>query len=511
MQRTFVTNLILVIGLNLLVKPFWVLGMDRYVQIVISHENPQTYGYYYVLFNFSFLFNILLDLGITTFNNKNISQHQYLLNKHLSSILVLRMMLAVLFCIVTMTMGLIIGYTADMLKMLLVLIFNQALISFTLYLRSNLSGLHLFRTDSIISVTDRLIMIVICGFLLFMHNSYGIPFDIRWYIYAQTAGYLITAIITLFIVIDKAQLKKLTWRFSFFLMILRKSYPYAVLVLLMTFYNRIDTVMLERILPDGAVQAGIYASAYRFLDASNMIAFLFSGLLLPMFASMLKKKESVEKMVHLSFCLLVVPAFIVSICSFFYSHDLMGFLYRKTTFGEESASVFRILMFDFIPISSTYIFGTLLTANGNLKQLNLMATTGMLINITLNLVLIPLFKVQGSAVASLITQVLTASAQVIMVKYIFRFRINYKFLFSVAVFIVLVIGSFWYISTHLLPSATSVLAGKTFTNEQFANEIKNHSKFIVGLILCACLGFGLAFLLRIISIKNLYRIIKYEN
>lgn len=484
MQRTFVTNLILVIGLNLLIKPFWILGIDRYVQIAVGAE---MYGFYYALFNFSFLLNILLDFGITNFNNKNISQHQYLLNKHLSSILVLRMMLALLFCIVTMTLGWLIGYTTDMLKMLLVLIFNQALISFILYLRSNLSGLHLFRTDSFISVTDRLIMIVMCGFLLFMHNSYGVPFDIRWFVYAQTAGYLITAIITLFIVIDKAQLKKLTWRFSFFLMILKKSYPYAVLVLLMTFYNRIDTVMLERMLPDGAVQAGIYASAYRFLDAANMIAFLFAGLLLPMFASMLKKKESVEKMVHLSFCLLVIPAFVVSICSYFYSHDLMGFLYRKTTHGAESASVFRILMFCFIPISSTYIFGTLLTANGNLKQLNLMAATGMLINITLNLILIPRFKVEGSAVSSLITQVLTAGAQIIMVNYIFRFHINYRLLSSLVLFIVLVATACWYISTHL------------------------HANFFVGLILSACLGLALAFLLRIISVRNLYYIIKYET
>src|SRR5690349_806060 len=129
MQKTFVKNLILVIGLNLLIKPFWILGMDRYVQIAVGAE---MYGFYYALFNFSFLLNILLDFGITNFNNKNISQHQYLLNKHLSSILVLRILLAVLFCIITMTLGWIIGYTADMLKMLLVLAFNQALISFTL-------------------------------------------------------------------------------------------------------------------------------------------------------------------------------------------------------------------------------------------------------------------------------------------------------------------------------------------------------------------------------------------
>jgi O-antigen/teichoic acid export membrane protein len=306
--------------------------------------------------------------------------------------------MTVIYAIVTMTAGIIIGYTADMLKMLIVLVFNQAVLSFILYLRSNLSGLHLFKTDSIISVADRLIMIVICGFLLAGHTV-GETFDIRWFVYAQTAGYIITAIITLMIVIDKAQLKKLTWRYSFFLMVLKQSYPFAVLVLLMTFYYRIDVIMLERMLPDeivqqdgsvlreGAVQSGIYASAFRLLDSANMIAFLFAGLLLPIFARMIKIKESVEPLVHLAFCLLVIPAFIAGICSWFYSEQLMVLLYGPSH-STESALVFRKLMFCFIPIASTYIFGTLLTANGNLKQLNLMAASGMCINFALNLLII---------------------------------------------------------------------------------------------------------------------------
>src|SRR5439155_25245652 len=105
-------------------------------------------------------------------------------------------------------------------------------------------------------------------------------------------------------------------------MILKKSYPSAILVLLMTFYNRIDVVMLERMLDNGAEQSGIYASAYRLLDATNMIAFLFAGLLLPIFARMIKLRQHVEDMVQLSFSLLVVPAIIIASVSFFYRNEI---------------------------------------------------------------------------------------------------------------------------------------------------------------------------------------------
>ncbi|HRH65042.1 MAG TPA: oligosaccharide flippase family protein [Bacteroidia bacterium] len=483
MQRKFITNLALVLALNLLIKPFWILGIDRAVQNAVGTEQ---YGFYYAIFNFSFLLNILLDLGITNFNNKNISQNNHLLSKHFASIVLLRLLLAGIFAIITIAGGLIIGYTPDMMKMLIAVILNQVLISFIMYLRSNLAGLHLFKTDSIISVLDRLIMIAICAVMLTRYSAPG-SFQIKWFVYAQTAAYLITAGITLFIVIGKAKVRRFTWRWPFFVMILKKSYPYAVLVLLMTFYNRIDSVMLERLLPfrEGAVEAGIYASAYRLLDAANMIAFLFAGLLLPIFARMIKLRQNVEMMVGLSFSLLVVPALIVSVCCNFFSYELMNLLYSGDHI-QESSDVFKILMCCFVPISSTYIFGTLLTANGNLKQLNLMASLGMAVNIIMNLVLIPRYSAVGAAVSSITTQVFTAFAQILMVQKAFEFRKNYSLLLKLTLFI----------------------GGCILVNHlSYSLNLFWMTRFVISASGC----FALAFALRLISIRNLIHIVKYEE
>jgi len=480
MRRKFITNLALVLVLNLLTKPFWVLVIDRKVQNMVGTEG---FGNYYALFNFSFLLNILLDLGITNFNNKNIAQHHYLVTKHVSSIIVLRMLLALVYLSITVIIGAIIGYNFLQFEQLAFILLNQIFISFILYLRSNIAGLHLFRTDSFISVLDRLIMIVICGVLIWGHVTHE-QFKIQWYIYAQSTGYFLTACITLLIVINRVKLKKLLWRPAFFLMILKNSYPYAVLTLLMTFYTYIGTVMIERLLPDGAEQAGIYASANRLLDASNMIAFLFSGLLLPIFARMIKLKEHVEEMVKLAVSLLIVPALIVAIGSFAYRVELMSLLYKNN--AGQAADVFGILMFCFVAMSSTYIFGTLLTANGNLKQLNIMASIGMVINICLNVFLIPHFKATGCASASLATQLLTGIAQVMMVQYIFKFNINYKFIFSLVVFIIGT-GIIYWASRFISPNWKIC----------FASAV------------ASCFAF--AFIIRLISIRNIRHILLNEQ
>ena len=463
MQKKFLTNLLLLLLLNLLIKPFWMFGIDRTVQNLVGAES---YGFYFAVFNFSFLFNILLDFGITKFNNKNIAQHNQLLNKHFSGLVGVKIILAISYGIVTFAVGLLIGYNAEQLYLLGFLAFNQFLISFILYLRSNISGLLLFKTESLLSVLDRVLMIIICGILLWGGIT-DTAFKIEWFVYCQTIAYILTAFVALLIVIKKASFKRLTWNPAFFILIIKQSFPFAVLVLLMTFYNRIDSVMIERLLPGdkGDEQAGIYALAFRLLDSTNMIAFLFSILLFPLFAKMLKQKESIVEIVKLSFSLLIILSMIVAIGCHFYSYEIMDLLYHENI--SESAKILKWLMAGYIAISTTYIFGTLLTANGNLKQLNIVAASGMVLNIALNLYYIPRLEALGAAYVSVVTQFATAIAQVILVQYFFKFKINLKYLLSIFVFAVGVIiiniltkqlNLIWYFNFGIMIAASILLA-----------------------------------------------------
>ena len=441
MQKKFLTNLGLLLFLNLLVKPFWVLGIDRSVQNAVGVED---FGFYFAILNFSFLFNILLDLGVTNFNNRNIAQHSQLLNKHFSSILILKLLLGFLYIVITFIIGLIIGYSEKQFIMLSWVALNQFLLSFILYLRSNISGLMLFKTDSILSVLDRLLMILFCSVLLW-GNVTSQAFRIEWFVYAQTAAYALTMITALMIVIKKSAFRRLKWNWPLLLMILKKSAPFALLVLLTVQFNRIDTVIIERVLPEGTgdEQAGVYAQAYRLLDAANMIAFLFSVLLLPIFSRMIKLKESVTDMVKLSFSLLFTISSIVAVGSFYYSEDIMMLLYPIHTAEsgveyamriDQSAFIYAVLMFGLIAMASNYVFGTLLTANGNLRQLNIVAAAGVVISLVLNFTLVPRIQATGSAFASVSAHSVICIAQVIMAVIIFKLKMNWNYVSALAVF-----------------------------------------------------------------------------
>ncbi len=431
MQKKLLSSLFLFLLFNLLVKPFWILGIDVGVYNAVG---AQEYGFYFAIFNFSLLFNILLDLGVTNFNSRNIAQNTKLITKHLSGIVVLKLGLGLLFTIITFGVGLIIGYDSRQFYFLGLMCINQFLCSFILYLRSNLGGLLLFKTDSFLSILDRILMILFCGILLW-GNVTSQPFKIEWFVYCQTAAYMITLIVAFILVAQKAKFKRFSWNIPFYIAIIKQSFPFAILVLLMSFYNRIDSVMLERLLPgtEGDYQSGIYAGAYRLLDSVNMIAYLFSVPLLPIFAKMLKAKENIQDIAKLAFTLIFIISVSCAVTFHFHASQLMAALYKENI--PESAQIFRFLILGFIPISTTYIFGTLLTADKQLKYLNLIALGGMTLNIVLDLILIPNLKAVGTAYSSLITQTTTALMQVLFVVYLFKFAVNRKYLLKLVLFI----------------------------------------------------------------------------
>jgi len=315
-------------------------------------------------------------------------------------------------------------------------------------------------------------------------NVTNVPLRIEWFVFAQTASYGITAIIAFLIVLKRSAFFKPQINIKFFIIFLKESYPYALLILLMAFYNKIDSIMLERMLPDGKAQTGIYAQAFRILDAFSMIAYLFAVLLLPMFARMIKNKKSVEELVKLSALILIIPAIVLATACYIYNFEIMNIMYVEHV--AISAPLLSMLMTGFVGICTTYIFGTLLTANGSLKQLNIMAFSGMTLNIVLNLILIPRMYAQGAAVASMITQIFTALTQVVIATYIFKFKINYRLILKFIVF-----------------------AGVSYMINYWVYMQMNNwlLSFAIGVSLCMIL----AFLLRIFSVKAIVHILKYEK
>lgn len=404
MRSKFIGNLIFVLLVNLLVKPAWIFGIDRSVQNLVG---PESYGTFFAVFNFSFLFHILLDFGINNFNNREVSREPGFLNSHFSALVSIKVVLSVLYFAVTFLLAWVSGLDGLQMKMLAGLGLNLVLLNFILYLRSNIAARQHFILDGFISVLDRLLAIIFCSYLIWWSPSRE-SFDLMQFILAQSLALGLTALVAFLSVRFISGPILLSLHFDKIGRLLRESAPYALLGILMTLYYRLDGVMIERLLgSEGDRQAGIYAASYRLFDAANMVPFLFAGLLLPMFSKMLSKGESLAQLSSLSERLLLSLSVWVAAFCFFFAGPLMTLLYKGA--DPEWSRIFRFLMLSYIPVSMVYVHGTVLLANGELRKLNLITGLGFILNLVLNLFMIPAWGAFGATIATLLTQIVVSS------------------------------------------------------------------------------------------------------
>ncbi|MBX7224660.1 MAG: oligosaccharide flippase family protein [Chitinophagales bacterium] len=401
MKRFFLSNVLLLIFSNLLIKPIWIFGIDRWVQV---HCGEHIYGEYFALFNVSILFSVLLDFGIQNFNTTQIAGSPLLFRKYFPNLLLLKVFLLFVYAGITMVFAFLSGYKGKQFEYLTFLVLNQIFLSFILFFRSNITAFQKFKLESVISVLDKLLMIIfLSGFVLlpFLREK----FNMRIFILFQTLAYLIT------LAVAYLSLKGFVPEYAFkinkkwLLVMLRKSIPFSILVFLMTIYYRIDGFLLERIA--GAQASGEYAKSYRILDAINNFSFLFSVVLLPIFSKMAQQKKPAVDLLKFSSNLIfwvAIPA--LSFCAM-NAPGILNMLYPMHE-GQHAPNswIFILLIFSSLPISFVYIWGCNVLAKQKIMQLNKIVFAGVFVNLSMNFILIPKMGALGAAITFITTQML---------------------------------------------------------------------------------------------------------
>ena len=284
-----------------------------------------------------------------------------------------------------MSIGWLLGWRGESLIWLAWIGINQALLSAILYIRAGLQGIGAHRSDAWVSVGDRSMLFLSMGALIFSFER----FELTWLLMGHLCG-----------VIPHVHHCTLATEESTALFVdrlpsplgdgsarniqedLKSGWPYALLFLLMMTYHRVDGIMLERLAPDGAIQAGWYAMSYRFFEAANMIGFLCATLLLPYFTRMLAQRADVRPLARSMSSVLLAVGASIAWASWFFPEAFLGAFYDYEI--QAAAGILPWLMISFAVFAQGYVFSTLLTARGDLRVLNRMAAAGALLNITLN-------------------------------------------------------------------------------------------------------------------------------
>ena len=426
MKREFTINIILLIIINLLIKPTYIFGIEARIQNLVGIE---AYGLYFAYFNFVFLFQFINDPGIQNWNAQNVPKNRDNVSSLLPSLFKVKAILSIIFICVVLISSLIIGYTDQ--KLILLLCFNMVLSTLFMFFRGTIAGLGYYKTDSLLSVLDKTLMILILGYLAWI-SAYQKDFNILGFVYGQAIAYLISCIVAGTFLIRKISLNYEKLTLVYFTQVIKSSAPYVLILLFMTAYNKLDGVMLGSFIDDHNYQAGLYATAYRFYDAANMIGYMFAALLLPMFAANVAQRSNLKILMEVGLKYVVISAVIIILSCFYYGDIIMKIMFDDYT--SEFFLVLRILITSYLMVAIAYIFGTMLVACGKVNTLNYIFGIGLLVNIVLNIFLIPRYQAIGAALSTLITQSFVMIGQVLLVRMELKMGIQMKEIFRLLLF-----------------------------------------------------------------------------
>ncbi|MCU0381123.1 MAG: polysaccharide biosynthesis C-terminal domain-containing protein [Chitinophagaceae bacterium] len=396
LQKSFFRSLLLLVVLNLLVKPVWIFAIDRSVQNITGFE---AYGHYFSLLNLCIILNFILDLGITSYFNREVASRQVHDVSLFSQALHGKLLLSLLFGISVVMVAWLTGIRDYGLLLLLILL--QTGSSLLLFIRAFLTAAQLYRLDAIISITDKLFVIITVGvMILFPVLTGGVT--INRFAVMQIAGIaasVILGIVFLYWKVPGFRFRPFTgFRKSLFV----SSLPFALNIFLMTLMSRTDGFLLERMHPNGAAEAGIYAAGYRLLDAFNMAGFLMAGFLLPFIARHWPNLDHFAPVLLACRHLLVLGSFWVASFALAAPEYLAEMLYHQ----DNPYTVFVISMvLQALPaLSMVHIYGTTLTATRNIRAFLYITLVFAVLNLLLNLLFIPVYGAIACAIIAVFTQ-----------------------------------------------------------------------------------------------------------
>jgi len=198
---------------------------------------------------------------------------------------------------------------------------------------------------------------------------------------------------------------KFDFSFTLATNLLRESYPYILSGLLITIYMRIDQVMIKQMMGDYAV--GQYSVAVALSGGWYFLPMTIVASLYPAIVNS-KKVDNAIYLGRLSrlYSFLIYTSLILSVLIGFCSNWVVALLYGHTY--QQAGSVLMVHIWASVFVSIGVASGRWLLTEGLQKYGAINTLIGAVLNVGLNLILIPRFGIIGVAWATLIAQACTA-------------------------------------------------------------------------------------------------------
>jgi O-antigen/teichoic acid export membrane protein len=369
---------------------------------------------------FAFLFVIIADFGLSTLIIREMSRDKKSASKYFSNSIIIKLLLSAITFVFAYSFLNIVGYSEEVKIIAYIMLGFTLIQSFTELHFAVFRAFERMHYDAFIKILRMLILMGAIFYLI--KNNYGLL--------ASSLAFLATESVILIIAffITYTRFIKISFEFDygFSKKLLKKSSLFCLSLIFSSLYMHIDIIMLSKM--RSTAEVGIYSAAANMVIALIFIPLMYANSIYPVLSRFyMTSKDSLKLAYEKSFKFMLILGLPIAAGIFILSDKIILLLYGKAYI--ESAIALSILsgylLLKFLNPVTGY---TLMSIN---RQRSRLFSQGLsaLINIILNLILIPLYGFAGAAVATLITEIIFfITYTIFIVKYGFKFKFILSFI-----------------------------------------------------------------------------------
>jgi O-antigen/teichoic acid export membrane protein len=382
---------------SFLVKPFWFVFITAVCMRMLGVDQ---YGVLTTALALSVFIQSVSDSGTTLHTTREIARQRDGASELLSNVLALRTALAIVATTIVLVFGFVVGYdTTLLLSVGFAALYAYGLSALTLF-RGVFQGFERLKSEARSLYLEKALVIGGGSIMLVLTR------EPHWTLAGMAAGLMITAtsqgviVARSFVSIDPRYLRR-----AAAISIGRTVLPLALAGVFVALYQRVDIIMLQRMVGDAA--AGTYGAAYRIFETLSIIpAVVVLAAMLPRFSRLVGEGRLLEvrRLAVLGSLVLFVGGIAVAGAFYLFGDVVIHLLDPRPEFIP-AGNILGVLAWTFPFYCVSTIFFSVLIALRRDVAVAVCLGIVVVVNIGLNSVLIPLYGAIGAAAATVVVEV----------------------------------------------------------------------------------------------------------
>jgi O-antigen/teichoic acid export membrane protein len=338
-----------------------------------------------------------VDLGLNTLTIRDGSRHPEKLPFYAGTILIIKLIMALVVLCLIYVFCLFKEFDSSITGLIMFVALTYCIGAIQFFGAAGLNAMECMDKDALVRVLSRMAALLLCGTGIL----YGLGLT------GMVGGLLVANTFGVFLAMRfLAQRTSFKVRFKdgFFGYLLKESLPLALNNIFILVYFRVDIVMLEAF-GETLAAIGWYGAGVRLIDAVGMVPGMVAMGLMPVLSSLaIKDPKAMHRLYIQGQSLLLILGIPAAVGLFVLREPIVALIYGPQFAPTTKAFIWLAPVLALLFLN--YLQLRMLTILGEQKLCALSTGVCVLVNVGLNLILIPRYGFEGAAAATLLTEVI---------------------------------------------------------------------------------------------------------